>query len=180
MSTLPLKPVTPTPALMQELESLGLIIRLAPRQHELDIAPGVAKGQPLYQADASHGGHMVLACTINQVGLQRFGHHLEREEFLMIGDPNLEPLYLAIFKGQHPALAEKISDGSLSPEDFVCLHIVWNDPECSFFTMNTGVPHGECVLRETDRPPSFYVTEPTGMTLEKTDFGPYRLEIEAD
>lgn len=177
MPALQLMPVTPTPALMQELEDQGLIIRLAPRHHEAKVERGEAKGTRVYEAEASHGGHMLLACTINQAGLQRFGYHLEREEFLMLGDPSREPLYLAIFLGQHPALEEKIRSNSVSADDFVCLRIVWNDPELSFFTMLAGVPHGECVLRETDRPPSFYVTEPTGMTLEKLDFGPYQLEI---
>lgn len=162
---------------MQELEDQGLIIRLAPRHHELALPPGVAKGKPVYQAERSHGGHMLLACTINQVGLQRFGHHLEREEFLLIGDPSREPLYLAIFRGQHPALEEKIQNHTLTANDFVCLQVVWNDPEVSFFTMLAGVPHGECVLRETQQPPSFYVTEPTGITLEKTDLGPYQVKI---
>lgn len=180
MPTLPLQPVKPTPALMQELEDLGCIIRLAPRHHEIPLPAGEAKGEPVYQAEASQGGHMLLACTINQAGLKRFGHHLEREEFLMIGDPSREPLYLAIFRGQHPELEAKVQNDTLTADDFVCLHIVWNDPEVSFFTMLAGVPHGECVLQETDRPPSFYVTEPTGMTLEKTDFGSYQLEIAAD
>ncbi len=177
MPTLVLQPVRPTPALMQELEDQGLILRLAPRHHEAQVKAGEAKGTRLYQAGSEHGGHMLLACTINQAGLQRFGHHLEREEFLLIGDATREPLYLAIFRGQHPALEAKIQSKTLTAEDFICLQVVWNDPDVSFFTMLAGVPHGECVLRETERPPSFYVTEPTGITLEKTDFGSYQLEI---
>jgi len=178
MSTITLKPVAATPEVMRDLEARGLIIRLAPGNHDLPAPAGICKDSAVYRADPAFGQHMLLAVTCNQPGLQRFGHHLEREEFLFIGDPAREPIYLTLFLGQHTELQAKVADGSLCAADFICLHIAWNDPECSFFTMLTGVPHGECVLRSTDNAPSFYVTESTGITTEKADFGPFSVRID--
>ncbi|MEM1058460.1 MAG: hypothetical protein AAGK14_04360 [Verrucomicrobiota bacterium] len=173
-----LSPIDATAQVMRELEDRGLIVRLAPSNHELPAPPGQTKGTAVYRADAAFGQHMVLAVTCNEPHLRRFGHHLEREEFLFIGDPAREPLYLTFFRGQHPELAQKAADGSLCAGDFTCLRVAWNDPEASFFTMQAGVPHGECTLRATDRPPSFYVTESTGITTEKTDLRGFTLRIQ--
>jgi hypothetical protein len=176
MSVLSLTPLPATPAHFEDLEARGLIVRLAPGNHAIPVGPGEAIGRPVYQAEASHGGHMLLACTINQPGFQRFGWHEVPEEFLLIGHPDCEPLYLAFFLGKKDALQHKITERSLRARDFLCLQMRFNDPECSFFTMNPQVPHGECVARSSERPPSFYVTEPSGTTLCRPEWGEYTIE----
>lgn len=178
MKTLALRPRPATPALLDELESLGLIMRLAPRRHEIPAARGEALGRPVYPGtDPTHGGHLLLACTINQTGFDRFGWHDVPEEFLLIGPSDAAPLYLAIFRGPHQTLATKIGTDTLTAEDFTCLQCAFNDPTTSFFTMKPGVPHGECVARESDRPPSFYVTEPAGTTLAQPDWHHFSLAL---
>jgi hypothetical protein len=171
-SFIDLVPQPATRELLADLEARGLVIRLAPGRHELAISPGEAVGTPVYPAcDAAHGGHLLLACTINQPGFLRFGWHDVPEEFLLIGPTDAEPLYLAIFHGDHKLLESKLLHGTLSAGDFTCMRCNFNDPETSFFTMNAGVPHGECVARASDRPPSFYVTEPSGTSLHRPDWG---------
>ena len=177
MQTLLLAPVEASPERMAALENQGLIIRLAPRNHETTPAPGEAIGTPVYRVDAAHGGHMLLACTINQSGFRRFGWHTVPEEFLLLGDPSRSPLYLAIFLGKNSLLAAKLADKTLQAEDFVCLKLRFNDPLCSFFTMNPFVPHGECVAQESATPPSFYVTEPSGTTLCKPEWNGYSIAL---
>ncbi len=166
MSTLSLSPREATPALLDELESLGLITRLAPRRHEIRTRPGEALGEPVYPGTPpANGGHLLLACTINQTGFGRFGWHPVPEEFLLIGAPDRAPLYLAIFRGLADALESRLAAGNLCADDFTCLRCRFNDPETSFFTMRPFVPHGECVAKEGDEPPSFYVTEPANTPL---------------
>ena len=177
MIPLSLTPRAADPAHLIDLEARGLIVRLAPGNHQIPVGPGEAIGRPVYQAEARHGGHMLLACTINQPGFQRFGWHEVPEEFLLLGPTDAEPLYLAFFLGKNTDLQEKIHRQTLGEADFLCLQLRFNDPECSFFTMNPGVPHGEGVARSSERPPSFYVTEPSGTTLCRPDWGDYRLEL---
>jgi hypothetical protein len=177
-ASLALTPQTATPALLDELEALGLILRLAPRRHEIPTAHGQAIGRPVYPAtDAAHGRHLLLACTINQPGFECFGWHPVPEEFLLVGPADAEPLYLAIFRGTHDLLEEKLAAATLAAEDFTCLRCNFNDPETSFFTMRAGVPHGECVAKASDRPPSFYVTQPGKTTLVRPDWGGYSLRL---
>lgn len=178
MKSIELLPQSATPALLDSLQELGLIIRIAPRKHEIAVQPGQALGKPVYNGtDPKHGGHLLLACTINQTGFARFGWHLVPEEFLLIGPTDAEPLYLAIFRGTNVDLQAKIETGTLGAEDFTCIRCNFNDPETSFFTMRARVPHGECVAAEGDRPPSFYVTEPVNTTILAPDWQGYSLAL---
>lgn len=180
MKSIALSPRPVTPALLDELESLGLIIRIAPRRHEIPLASGDAIGRPVYPStDPARGGHLLLACTINQTGFARFGWHEVPEEFLLIGPDDAAPLYLAIFRGHHDAMDSRIRDGALAAEDFTCFRCAFNDAQTSFFTMNAAVPHGECVARTGPHPPSFYVSEPAGTSLRRPDWRGYSLSLRA-
>ena len=73
--------------------------------------------------------------------------------------------------GRRTQAIERVAD------DFVCLRVKYNDPEVSFFVMLRDVPHGEAVADAPGRPASFYVTEPTDMGIDRTDFGEYELVV---
>lgn len=170
-------PIEMTPAVMQDLERRNLIVRLCPHHHELDAQPGETRSQSLYESDPRYGGHKLITVTVNRTTFAAFGTHPDNEEFLLIGDPATTPMYLAVALHMRDELQRRIAAGQLSSADFVCLHVKYNDPEVSFFTMLKDVPHGEAIADAPGRAPSFYVTEPTAMGLERTAFGDYQLAV---
>ncbi len=170
-----LKEVEMTPAVMAVLEQRGCIIQLCPGHHTHNPPPGESEGGAIYISDAKYGPHMLITCTVNRPDFAWFGTHPDNEEFLLIGDPETKPMYLAIAICTKTELAEKIRSGTLSEADFVCLRVKYNDPEVSFFTMLKDVPHGEGAAPGEGKPGSFYVTEPNNMGIEVTEMGAYEL-----
>jgi len=139
---------------------------------------GQTLDHPVYDSQERYGPHRLLSVTVNRIPFVDFATHPDNEEFLMIGDPNTKPLYLVIALMYRNELEEKIRKKTVIPEDFVCLRIKWNDPEVSFFTMLTDVPHGEAVTVKEGHPPSFYVTEGRDLPNYVVDFGTYELIVD--
>ncbi len=179
-TTIELAPIDMTPSVMQDLEERGLIIRLAPRRHELPAAPGETLWEPIYDSAEALGPHRLITVSVNKTTLDEFGTHVDNEEFLLIGDASMKPLYLVVALCQKEDLVGKIARKAISADDFVCLRVRYNDPEVSFFTMLAEVPHGEAVGEADGRPATFYVTEPRDLDTEIADFGPYDLRIRVD
>ncbi|MBC8011192.1 MAG: hypothetical protein H7067_13985 [Burkholderiales bacterium] len=178
-TTLALAPVAMTPDLMADLETRGLILRLAPGRHELPSAPGTTLDRPIYKSAEKWGPHMLISVTVNRVPFTDFATHPDNEDFLLIGDPDTKLLYLVVALMRRPELAAKVAAGTLSAADFVCLNVKWNDPEVSFFTMLADVPHGEAITASEGRSPTFYVTEGRDLPNDLFDFGPYELAVRA-
>ena len=174
---LALEPVPMTPQLMAHLEELGLIIGLRPGGHDLAAQPGEILGESIYETADRYGPHKVIAVTVNRAELAAFGTHPDNEEFLLIGNPDSQPMYLA--RGAVPAgrvRGESEKTGRLSGADVVVIECRYNDPEVSFFVMLADVPHGEAIVPVADKPaPSFYVTESRDLPLDVIDLRKYRL-----
>jgi len=178
-TVLSLPPVPMTPAIMADLEQRELIIRLGPRRHDLPSAPGQTLDRPIYRSADRFGPHMLISVTVNRVPFTDFATHPDNEDFLLLGDPDTKPLFLVVALMRRPALAAKVAAGTLTPADFVCLHVRWNDPEVSFFTMLADVPHGEAITATEGVCPTFYVTESRDLPNDLFDFGPYELTVAA-
>jgi hypothetical protein len=178
MKTITLKQVEMTPEIMSFLEQKDLIIRLFPNHHQLCVEVEETKDEAIYKSDIQYGSHMLITVTVNKTSLENFGWHEDNEEFLLIGDPKSSPMYLVIALCDQNALKRKITNQTLSADDFVALRVKFNDPNVSFFTMKKQIPHGELVKESTNNPPSFYVTEPTDMGMKRLDLDPYELSIE--
>jgi hypothetical protein len=175
--TIVLKPVEMTPEIMQNLEDKGLIIRLFPHRHDLEVKEGETKSESIYETDPKYGPHKLITVTVNRSNFDYFGSHEDNEEFLLIGDPATKPMYLVIALCDHASLNKKIDQDDVSSEDFVALRVKYNDPFVSFFTMKKDIPHGEVITSRNGNPPSFYVTEPCGMSLIGIDFGNNQISI---
>jgi len=172
-----LNPVEMTPDIMADLEEKNLIIRLSPTHHDIPAKPGETLDKVIYNSNEKFGPHMLIGVTVNNPNFNEFGTHPDNEEFLLIGNPDTKPLYLAIALYHKKALQQKIADKNLSAKDFVCLHIKYNDPEVSFFTMLADVPHGEATVDGEGELPSFYVTESRDLGQDITDFGEYQIHV---
>jgi hypothetical protein len=177
VTTIHLDPIDFTPKVADDLEQSGLIIRLAPRRHELPAGPGETLWEPIYDSSEALGPHRLITVSVNKTTLDEFGSHADNEEFLLIGDDSMKPLYLVVALHGTRELDERIARRALTPEDFICLRLRYNDPEVSFFTMLADVPHGEAAGRGQGRPATFYVTEPRDLDTEITQFGDYVLII---
>ena len=90
-----------------------------------------------------------------------------------INEKNMLLLVSLLSKGE---LDARIEAGSVESTDFICLDVVFNDPELSFFVMKKNVPHGECCIG-SGLPATFYVTEGSTLSLEKTDMRDYEFQI---
>lgn len=176
---LALKPVDMTRELMVDLEKKGVIHRLAPHNDDLDMPKGKGGCKSIYESDPVYGGHKLIAVTINDCDFKAFATHPDNEEFLLIGDPDTIPMYLALSFLTADELAAKARAGKLAPEDFLAVRVRYNDPETSFFVMHKGIPHGEGILDVPGKPPSFYVTESTNLPNVLCDLGPYSLSVDA-
>ncbi len=173
--TIILKPIEMTETVMQSLENMGKIIRLYPNRHLHSVKKGENLGKAVYESNALYGPHKLLSVTIDRPYFLNFGTHPDNEEFLLIGDPGAKPMYLNISLCNNEELDKKIADHQLTADDFICLHIKYNDPNVSFFTMLAGIPHGEAVADVDGQPASFYVTEPRDLSTVCTNFGDYEI-----
>jgi hypothetical protein len=172
-----LEPVRMTAAIMEDLEQRKLIFQLGSGRHELPSKWGEKLDRPVYDSDENYGGHRLLSVTVNRASLSDFATHPDNEDFLMLGDPSSKPLYLVIALMQRAELIKKIENKTISSADFICLEVVWNDPNISFFTMLADIPHGETITAREGRPPSFYVTEGRFLPDDLIDFGNYELYV---
>jgi hypothetical protein len=180
MTILNLKPVEMTEQIMEGLEQKGLIMRLCPCHDELDAPCGETLWKLIYKPKEGYGPHRLISVTVNREEFAGFGTHPDNEEFWLLGDNDTQPMYLVISFLTEEVLAVKINTGTLEENDFIVLHIKYNDPRVSFFVMCAGVPHGEAILDRGMRPPSFYVTESLNLPLNLTRFGDYQLKICGD
>jgi hypothetical protein len=176
-NTIYLRPVEMTGQIMEDLEKRGLIMRLCPKHDELDAPPGETLWKLLYTPKEGYGPHRLITVAVNREEFAGFGVHPDNEEFLLIGDDNTQPMYLAISFLNEAELAAKIAAETLAESDFIALRVKYNDPEVSFFVMRAGVPHGEAIVNGGKKPASFYVTESLNLPLDLTAFGNYELKI---
>lgn len=172
-----LKPVEMTPDLMADLENRKLISLLGAHKHDLPSEWGQTLDRPVYDCHERFGPHRLLTVTVNRVPFVEFATHPDKEDFIMIGDPDTKPLYVVIALIFRAELEKKIEQGSVSSSDFVCLKIKWNDPKVSFFTMLPDVAHGEGITERNGIPPSFYVTEGRDLPNDLVDLGNFELVI---
>ena len=149
---LALEPVPMTPKLMAHLEELGLIIRLRPGGHDLAAQPGETLGESIYESADRYGRHKLIAVTVNRAEFAAFGTHLDNEEFLLIGNPDSQPMYLAVARCLRPEFEDKVKTGRLTAADLVLIECRYNDPEVSFFVMLADVPHGEAIVPAAGKP----------------------------
>jgi len=173
-----LKSTRMSPSIMQMLEEKKKIVRLCPNHHELNPKDNCCLNKCLYVSDKKYGPHMAIAVTVNWLEPLGFGTHDENEEFILVGDPNTKPMWLIIAICSNEELKKKIANKSLLSNDFIAILVKYNDPEVSFFTMLKHVPHGEVTTSGSGKPPSFYVTKSRDNTLNRTEFGEYKLAIE--
>lgn len=171
-------PVEMNPQVMEFLEKKNLIIRLVPGGHSIAVEKEETGVRTVYESSPTFGSHKLISVWVNRTTLAAFGTHPDNEEFLLIGTTSSKPLYLVIALHPKDILQEKIDNGTLTAPDFVCLRVKYNDPEVSFFTMLAGTPHGEAIADACAEPASFYVTEPSRMALDFTDFNHFSLHID--
>jgi hypothetical protein len=179
-TTLSLKPVEMTERIMESLERKGLVIRLCPGHDELDAPRGETLWKLIYEPKGGYGPHRLITVTVNREEFAEFGTHPDNEEFWLVGSEDTQPMYLVISFLSADELAAKTGAGTLKEDDFIALHIKYNDPRVSFFVMRAGVPHGEAIVNRGKRPPSFYVTESLNLPLDPVPFGGYRIAISGE
>ncbi|MCR4892950.1 MAG: hypothetical protein K5989_12310 [Lachnospiraceae bacterium] len=171
-----------TPDLMKKMEKEGLIIRICPHHDDIETPFGETWYHSLYEGKDGFGPHKIIAITVNREMFPGFGTHHDNEEFLLIGDNNCRPMYILIARMQRDIFEKKVKENSLNAEDFYLVKAKFNDPEVSFFSMNTGIPHGEGILPNDsgEMLPSFYVTESRELPLDLCGFGNYEIVPEGN
>lgn len=179
-NTIELIPIDMTEDVMQMLEDKGLIIRLYPGRHRLNVKKGDIFGEPIYISDEKFGSHKLITVTVDCEKSPYFGSHPDNEEFIFLGDLKSKPLYLIICCLTMDEFNKKVEDHILSRDDFAALKVRFNDPYVSFFTMLKGVIHGEATLNMDGDPPTFYVTEPSKLSVDHIDLKQYEIKIAQD
>jgi hypothetical protein len=153
--------------LLDEMESLDLIVRLYPSResHRVFPAPGTGEGTFLYRSDERYGAHGLMAAAIDNTEFVNFGTHPDHEDILLLGGIGEKALFFLFAKDKRKVYLKKLYSGALTPDDFICFRAEYNRPYLSFFTVKKEVPHGECV-RGKGKPATFYCTESTNLPLD--------------
>ncbi len=175
-----LVPVPASGELMDWLETKGIIRRILPGRAFKKTPPGTIAVETLYSTAPSFGSHKLIAVTVNQPTLSRLTAHPDREDFLLLGDPSATPMILTISLLSRTVLQEKITRRTLETSDLIAVLCRMNDPLMSFFTMNSEFPHAETCLAASGNPPSFYVSEPTGLPELHVYLEPYAITFNAE
>jgi len=162
---------------MKLLESKGVISRLTPGGHLLNVGHNESRHETIYASEERFGPHKLICVTINKDNYDRFLYHNENEEFLLLDRVESTPLIMLFALCSNEALELKIKNRSLGEEDFLVMEMVNNDPNLSFFTMNKRFAHVEMCHSISDQPPSFYVTESRDIDECFIDFKEYELRI---
>ena len=165
-----------TKEVMAAMEEEGLIIRLAPRHHDIETPWGNTWFEDLYEGVEGYGPHRLIALTVNRESFPGFGTHPDQEEFWLIGDNEAKPMYILVARMHLEEFRKKVEEETLTAEDFYLLKAKYNDPEVSFFVMRKEIPHGEGVFDREGKNPSFYVTESRRLPLDLCDMGNYEIE----
>jgi hypothetical protein len=166
-----LQPVDMNRETMISLERKGLIRRIAPGADVAGPVDGANLGRSIYESDPRFGGHKLIVATVGATTLRHFGYHEDCEDVWLLGLDSWKPMYFVFGNCLAEEFGKKISEGTLSADDLVCLRVRYNDPEASFFAVNKYVPHGEFVVPRDAPDPSFYVTEPTNLRVCPLSFG---------
>jgi len=178
MSNIEIQPVEMTQEVMSSLEEHGLIKRLYPGVHRMDVSEGQVGVIDMYITDKKYGSHKLISATINRNTFCAFGSHPDNEDVLLIGDTEVKDMYFLFSYLVDEELDNRIKTNRLEPKDFIAVKAKYNDPYVSFFTVLKGVPHGEATITGPGKPPSFFVTEPSDLLLNFTDFKDYKILIE--
>lgn len=165
-----------TAEVMEKMEQEGLITRLCPNRHDIETPAGNTWFEALYEGKEGYGPHKIIALTVNREGFPGFGTHPDQEEFWLVGNNASKPMYILVARMEREAFEKKVEEKTLKPEDFYMLKAKYNDPEVSFFIMNSGIPHGEGIFDSEGLCPSFYVTESRDLPLDLCDMGNYQIE----
>ena len=170
-------PVEMTADIMKKLEDSGCIERLLPSRESHRVRRETTGVSAIYESAPESGSHKLVFCLIDRPEFSAFGYHRDNEEFILLGGSKEEKdMYFMTALCDCDALDKKITAHTLSADDFICFKVKYNDPLLSFFVMNKRIPHGECTNGH-GKGATFYVTEGSKITLEKTDFRDYRLNI---
>lgn len=172
-----LKPTPVTEEIMLNLEALGIVNRICPGHDPLPVKLGESKFDTVYYTDTKWGSHKLICVTINSTEPANFLFHSDREDFMLIDFEDTAPLVLTMSLHSNKVLEEKIRSKTLTEQDFISIICAKNHPFFSFFTMNPYFAHVETCLRESTKPPSFYVSEPRDLDENLIDLDEYRLEI---
>lgn len=164
---------------MIELESLGLIKRMMPPS---DLSPppgGKSYVKRIYETDILYGGHMLLFVSLNHYSA-RLNYHPDKEDILLINSGGIvKPVIWVFGKSSYKETKEKIETGALSSQDFIALNIPFNNPRISFFSISKGTPHFEVTIPGTQPNPSFWVTEPSNLSIVPINLNNYQIKIES-
>ena len=135
-------------------------------------------GESIYDTADRYGPDKLIAVTVNRAEFAAFGTHPGTEEFLLIGNPDSQPMYLAVALCMREEFEDKVKTGCLTAADFGMIECRYNDPETSFLVMLAGVRHGEAIVPAAGNPSSsFYVTESRDLPLDIIDLRKYRLRV---
>jgi hypothetical protein len=167
-----------TPRVMQDLQTRGLINLLSPGGFAPVVGENESDATVIYSSEDRYGPHKLISCSINATDPTKyFGYHPEREEFLLIGDPDTKPIHLVVALCKKDVFEAMARQKALSADDFVALRMKYNDPQVSFFTMNPFFPHGEVTVAGPGKIGTFFVTEPRDIVIEPVVLNGYTWEV---
>jgi hypothetical protein len=166
-----------TKEIMETLEAKGLVNHLAPSRKVLETPENEVGVEYLNSNDQKFGPHTLICVGFNR-SIVNMGYHSDKEEFILVNEGRRQkPLILVI--GLHPveAFQELVAAGRLTIDDILAIELKFNDPELSFFTMNSRTPHCEWTTPGAGLPSIFYVTESRDLDARTVDMGDYALKV---
>ena len=155
--------------ILNELDSIGLIMSFKPTKKTLNPPPGENVGEDLYVSDSAFGAHKLIAVGVNKTKV-RLGVHSDNEEFLIpMYEDNVKPLYLVISLIPEDEIRRMDREGSLSEADFICVSLYPSPRGAEMFTMLKGTVHCELTTAPEGNIGVFFVTEGSSLDVNWID-----------
>lgn len=169
MKEIVLAPQKLTPSLAAEMEKSKLVsfIRHPDAAVRAALDKDFMKG-PDFKA-ATHGFHSV---TITYTDIFLASHPRGQDEivFNWDGARGARPLYYIFAKLPRQQYMERLRSGSVGASDYIAVRAPMNDPLFSAFVVWHGTVHCECTAGRKGLPsPSFFVLEPRGLIVKRTE-----------
>jgi hypothetical protein len=162
---------------MADLEKRKLLRRLRPSERARHSQEGDHVVERLEMAAEDTGPWQLLAVTCHRVRLEYMTTHGDAESWIFAAAPNSKPLLYIVSPLSEDAFKAKLSEHTLTGDDFLAIELRPNDPETSFFTVPTGVVHDELTYSGPGPAPTFYVPEPSRMSYCKMMLDGYDVEL---
>jgi len=156
-------------AVLEDLESKGIVRRFAPMPEVFRDAPGRNAVATAYASDAQYGPHKLICVSVQTLQV-RLSYHPDNEEILIPAQGAVRPAWFVACHLAPDEIRRRDREGTLRADDFTCASLYPAPRGAEMFTVCAGAAHCEVTRSGPEPRGYFYVTESRDLTSDRIDF----------